>query len=239
MMSISKRVAAIIIGVLLLCIIDAAGLLAGTAYQLTFSSRYTWRGFEMNPPNKPVLQPSITYTFGESGFSANAWGSFSFENKELNELDLTLSYSFASSEHVSLAVGFIHYGWYFAEGFRFEDNTTQEVYVSAGLPKVFLSPRVSFYYDFNNGDGYYLLLGVGHSLPVSGRLSLELAASCGYNGKQWIEESGFSDLNLGASLPLKINKFTVTPFLNVTFILLDAVNPGVDNEISFGAAAAF
>jgi uncharacterized protein (TIGR02001 family) len=212
---------------------------AGTSYQLTLTSRYIWRGFDMNPPNKLAFQPSITHDFGDSGFSLNLWGSFSFENKQANEADATLSYRFKTPEKYSLSVGFTHYGWYFAKNFSFKKNTTQEAYISVGLPKMYLNPTLTFYYDFNNGDGYYALLGVGHSVKVSGEINANVSASLGYNGKQWIDKSGFSDLNLGVTVPLKIDKITVSPFLNVVFILLDAVNPGVNHETVFGVSVAF
>lgn len=235
----SKKLFAIIFSFIVCSILMVARLEAGTVFQLDFTSRYIWRGFDLNPPNKPALQPSVTYSFGDSGFSVNLWGSFSFENSEVNELDFTLSYEFKISNHVSMSLGFTHYGWYFAEPFRFEDHTTQELYVSAGFPGMFLSPVITFYYDFTNGNGFYLLLGAGYSQPLSDNLSLNLRASLGYNGGQWIESHGFSDLNFGVSLPFKIKKLTLSPFFHITFVLLEEVNPGVDNEIIFGVSLAF
>ena len=212
---------------------------AGQVYQLTFTSRYIWRGFDMNPPNKPVLQPSITFDFGKSGIALNLWGSFSFENKQVNETDLTLSYTFKTPESYSLSVGFTHYGWYFAKPFKLKNNTSQEVYISAGLPKAFLNPKVTVYYDFNNGDGTYVVLALAHSLKLSEKLVTDLSASLGYNGRQWINQSGFSDLNFGAAVPFNLDKVTISPFINITFILMDAVNPGIDNELTIGASLWF
>lgn len=214
-------------------------LTAGVEYQVDVASRYIWRGFDLNPDNKPVLQPSVTFSCGDSGFAVNLWSSFSFEAKELNEIDVTLSYDFKMPEDFSLSVGFTHYGWYFNEGFKFKNHTTQEFYVAFGLPKVPLAPNLTVYYDFGNGDGFYLLLGVGHSLPLSETINLDLSASLGYNGKQWIGESGLSDLNFNVTIPFKVGKVTISPFFNVTLILLDAVNPDVDNEIWGGVSLVF
>jgi len=145
----AKRIFLIFFCLVMLFLWPVTNLNGGVAYQLDFSSRYIWRGFDLNPQNKPVLQPSITYSFGDSGLAVNVWGSFSFENKELNELDLTLSYDFSISEKLSLSIGFIHYGWYFGEVFSFEDDTTQELFVSVGFPKILFSPNISLYYDLN------------------------------------------------------------------------------------------
>lgn len=212
---------------------------AGVDIGLDFSSRYIWRGFDLNPDNKPVLQPSITYAFGDSGFAVNVWGSFSFEDKALHETDITISYDFSRMKNVSLSVGFIHYGWYFADDFEFSDHTNQEFYATVGLPNVLFGPALTVYYDVSNGDGLYASLGIGHGLKLSGELTLELAASLGYNGGQWIDGYGFSDLNFRVSVPLKLKKISLSPFFGATFILMDEVNPGIDNEIYAGVSLAF
>lgn len=211
----------------------------GADYSLDFSSRYIWRGFDLNPNNKPVLQPSATFNLGNSGINANVWGSISFEDSELNELDFTLSYDINKFEDISLSVGFIHYGWYFADNFKFKDNTTQEVYVSAGFNKIPLNPTISLYYDFNNGDGLYATLGLNQEIKISQNHNLDLSAILGYNDGQWIEKSGFSDLSITASLPFKYNKVKISPFVSTVFILMDEVNPNVDSEILYGVSFEF
>jgi len=155
---------------------------AGVQLGLDFNSRYIWRGFDLNPNNEPVLQPSVTVTFGDTGLALNVWNSFSFIDSALHETDMTLSYDFSLNKDISVSIGFIQYGWYFTKGFSFKDNTTQEFYVTAGLANLPLKPSLSFYYDFNNGDGFYASLGVGHSLKLSGANTLELSATLGYNG---------------------------------------------------------
>lgn len=235
----SRKILLTVVISVLLCVLLPGRMDAGVDCSVDFYSRYIWRGFDLNPDNKPVVQPSITYAFGDSGFSVNLWGSFSFENSELNETDITLSYEFKNLKTISLSIGFIHYGWYFTEGFTLEDNTTQEVYVTAGLPGVPLNPTVSLYYDINNGDGLYATFGVSHGLSFAQSLTLELAATLGYNGGQWTESTGFSNLNLTASLPISLNKISIAPIVGTTFILMDEVNPGVDNEFYVGVSLAF
>jgi len=223
----------------------ASGLYArGFSYQADFFSRYTWRGWDLNPVHKPVVQPSVTYAFGDSGFAVNAWFSFSFEDKELNEIDFTASYDFKPSENFSLSAGFINYGWFFTDDFKFKDHTTQEIYIAAGLPTVFLAPEVSIYYDLNLGDGLYAQLAVGHSLEVDKKASVDLSASLGYNAGQWLPEgvdTGFSDLNFGIAVPFKAGKFTITPSATYTIVLLDAIEDltGDDNHFRFGISVSF
>lgn len=238
-MNCSKKIVFTVWSLVVICLLYVYPLEASQAYQLTFTSRYIWRGFDLNPPNKPALQPSITFNFGNSGLSLNLWGSFSFEDKHVNETDATLAYTFKTPEKYVLSVGFIHYGWYFAKPFKFKTNTTQEVYVAGGLPKAFLAPTLTVYYDFNNGDGTYMTLGLAHSLKLSENVGVDLTSCLGYTGKQWVDKSGFSNLSLNANIPIKFSKVTLTPFANVVFILMDEVNPGVNNELAFGASLSF
>lgn len=213
----------------------AANLKAEVIYQVDAASRYIWRGFDANPHKKPVIQPSIDFAFGQSGFSLNFWSSISFVSKDLNEFDLTLSYSTDLSKDVSLAAGLIHYAWYLAENFKFENDTSHEVFLSIESPTVFLHPSLSIFYDFTAGDGIYLLLEIGHSFPLFEKLGADLSASLGYNGGQWLAEEsdpGFSDLNFGLTLPFQTGPFQISAFANYTIVLLDAI--GEENHFWFG-----
>jgi uncharacterized protein (TIGR02001 family) len=240
-MSIFKRLSItiyIVMCMVMLTTIASTPVNASVEVQLDFVSRYIFRGSDLNEPNKPVLQPSLTYAFGDGGLALNVWGSFSFEDKESHETDVTLSYDFKPTENLSVSVGFIHYAWYFTKGFKFKDDTSHEVYVSVGLPMVFLNPTFSIYYDFDNGSGVYALLETSHSLTVADAFKMDLSASLGYNSKQWIEGAGLSDLNFGAAVPFKMDKVTISPYLNIHFILLDEVNED-DSEIVAGVSVIF
>ena len=94
------------------------------------------------------------------------------------------------------------------------------------------SPTLTAYYDVNLGSGLYVLLEGSHSIPLSESLGLDLHAGLGYNSKQYIDESGLSDLTIGASLPFKLGSWTIAPLVNYTFVFLDSVND--ENEFWFG-----
>lgn len=221
--------------------VAASGLYGGGgfSYQVDFNSRYIWRGWDLNPVHKPVVQPSVTYAFGDSGLAFNVWFNFSFEDKDLNEIDFTASYDFKTSENFSLSAGFINYGWWFVDDFKFKDHTSQEIYVTAGLPNVFFAPHVSVYYDFTLGDGLYADVAVSHSVKLGEKISADLSASLGYNAGQWLPEgvNGFSDLNFGIAVPFKAGKFTITPSAAYTIVLLDEIDG--DNHLWFGISVSF
>jgi hypothetical protein len=139
-----------------------------------------------------------------------------------------------------LNAGFIFYGWYFADDFSFRENTSQEVFVSFGLPKLFFRPQLSFYYDFGNGDGFYLLLEGRHLHRFSESWGMSLAASLGYNGGQWLADGadhGFSDLNLLLALHYKTGHFEISPFARYTAVLLDAI--GTENHFYVGISLIY
>jgi uncharacterized protein (TIGR02001 family) len=211
-----------------------------TSYQVDFVSRYIWRGFDLNPEKEPVFQPSLEYEFGESGLSMNLWMSFSFVNKELNETDLTLSYTQRLLEKFSLQAGLIHYAWYFTPHFQFEDDTSHEIFAGLGMPEVFFQPAVTLFYDFTNGDGIYVLMESEYSFEPMRDVETSIHASLGYNGGQWLpegEEPGFSDLNIGVSLSYALNAFRILPFANYTFVFLDAI--GKQNHFWVGISLIY
>lgn len=209
-------------------------------YQVDLVSSYIWRGWDNIPKNKPAFQPSVTYEFGDSGLSANAWFSLSFENdSSLHELDLTLEYSLDFSESISLTLGYMHYTWPLTRGFTFKEDTSNEVYVIATFPRLVFNPEISIFYDYHNGDGLYASLAMSHTLKLNEKNDAHLSATLGYNDGMWLEgeEIGFSDLNLGAAVPFKIGKVEFIPSINYTIVFLDEISE--DNHLWAGFSLVF
>jgi hypothetical protein len=227
--------------VLLVCLAGAAPPLPGAvSAQVDLVSRYVWRGFDLLPDNHPAIQPSLSLDLGQSGFSLNIWGSFALarrrEFRSSDEIDVTLSYAFKMPEGWELTAGFTQYGYGFADGFKFEDNTSQEVNATVTKPDLPLSPQFSVYYDFNLGSGLYVTLGGSHELKVDEKMSLEAGGLIGFNSRQYIDKTGFSNIDLYVKLPLTMGKLTLTPSFNVMIPLLAEVNEDVDIWFGFSAA---
>jgi hypothetical protein len=151
----------------------------------------------------------------------------SFANRELHEVDLLLTYRRTLGNSLDLSAGLIHYGWYFTPNFRFEDDTSHEVFVGAGLSRLPFYPHLTLYYDFANGDGLYLLLESEMSMPLLTWLDTVFYASLGYNGGQWLSEGadpGFSDLNLRISAPFTLGPLRINPFAQYTHVLMEAIS---------------
>ena len=223
------------------CLASTILPLPGTvAIQADLVSRYIWRGFVLLPDNHAAIQPSLSIDLGESGFSLNVWSSFALAQRGVfkysDEIDVTLSYAFKMPEGWELTAGFTNYGYWFADDFKFKDNTSQEVCATIAKTDLPLSPTLSVYYDFNLGSGLYVTLGGSHELKINEKVSLEVGGLIGFNSKQYIDKTGFSDIDLYAKLPLTVGKLTLAPSLNVMIPLLDEVNE--DTEIWFGFSAA-
>jgi hypothetical protein len=190
-------------------------------------SKYVWRGFELSQDSM-VLQPSMT--IGYKGFSANLWGSLDTDSSTENtnswtETDMTLAYDWSMGT-VDLSGGYIYYG--------LEGNDSQEIYLSAALNTV-LTPTLSIYRDYDSFPGWYITLGVSHSVPIKDNIALDLGAQIGYlsaddastygeviNGAQSTTEaySDFHDGLLTASVTFPLNDYiSVTPEINYSFPL--------------------
>ena len=234
-----KNILAFILGMAMVLWISP-DLMGYFQYRVDFTSRYIWRGFDLNPNKQPALQPSLEYGCGDCGFTFSLWSSFSFSDRNANEIDLAFTYDFRLRGNLSLNAGFIHYGWSFVDNFSFREDTTQELFISAALPKLCFHPRLTVFYDFGNGDGFYILLEGSYAHRFSGSVKGVLSGSLGYNGGQWLAEGsdpGFSDANLGADLIFRLGRFTVSPFLRLTRVLLEAI--GRQTHFWFGLSISY
>jgi hypothetical protein len=226
---------------LLACLTGATLALPGAVSgQVDLVSRYIWRGFDLLPENHAAIQPCLAVDLGKGGFNLSVWSSFALakwdEYKGANEIDLILAYTFKTPEKWEVTAGFTHYGYWFAEDFTFKGNTSQEIFASIARTDLPLSPQLSVYYDFNLGSGLYVTLGGSQELKVSEKVVVEMGGLIGFNSRQYIDKTGFSDINLYAKVPLTVGKLTLTPSLNMMIPLLDEVNE--DTEIWFGFSAA-
>jgi hypothetical protein len=208
--------------------------------QVDLVSRYIWRGFDLLPDNHAAIQPSLTFELGKGGFSLNIWSSFALAHREVfkysDEIDVTISYAFKMPEGWELNAGFINYCYWFANNFKFKGNTSQEVYATAAMTDLPLSPSLSVYYDFNLGSGLYVTLGGSHELKVNEKIGIEAGGLIGFNNRQYIDKTGFSDIDLYAKLRLTLGRLTLTPSFSVMIPLLEEVNE--DTEFWFGFSAA-
>lgn len=189
-------------------------------------SNYVWRGQKLSDDHG-VVQPWVDFSLG--GFGANYWANYDLENSEHTETDLTLSYS-TEMDRLGVTVGYINYALDGA-------SDTQEVFVEAGYDTV-LSPTVAVYYDFDEGEGAFAVLSVGHSVDLAGGAALNLAASASVNFGNLVmgvDSSGDEFTNLyngevSVSVSVPFGEYvTVEPKVAWSFPLSDEAEAAIES----------
>ena len=198
-------------------------------------SGYVWRGGILGSDEALVLQPSLTFGLGESGFSLNIWGSGFVMDRSApkaldaaDELDFTLGYDTSVGEDgkVGLSIGFIEYRFPSADA---SSNHSEEIYGGLSFDHQ-LAPSITVYYDFGLMDDYYVTAGIGPEFPLGDSDTapvLGLGASVGISGDKYGDSAGFNDVTLTASLGFARGNVSFAPFIGFSYAD-DGVN--VDNS---------
>jgi hypothetical protein len=196
-------------------------------------SNYVWRGQKLS--NTWVVQPSVGISYGS--FGANLWGNYDSDAKidegsghgEFTETDITLNYTH-TMDKLTLTAGYIYYALNNA-------NDTQEVYLSAGYD-ILLKPTLTVYYDFDEGQGAFLVASIGHTVGLTKEINLNLGASASYNinnkvmgfDKHGNDFSNFYNAELSSSLNIPVWKaVTVTPKVAYSFPLSNDAKNAIKN----------
>ena len=196
-------------------------------------SQYVWRGYGLSD-SSVVVQPSMSVSY--KGFGVNFWGNIDTDSivtgtKDWNETDMTVSYDGAFGK-IGYGVGWIYYN---VDGI----DETQELYLSISGDTL-LAPTLTFYNDIDSYPGYYVTLGISHSLPLGEGTALDLGAQVGYMNDDEADYSEFHDGLISASMTFAVNDYvSVTPELYYAFALTSEsetriIDPGfsVDGEES-------
>ncbi len=217
-----KRMRVILTAVFIVCI-SVTGVYAEEIKKSGYASvdvmsNYVWRGQKLS--NSWVLQPSVGINYG--AFGANIWSNYDSDRKEatsgdesghgkITETDITMTYTH-SIDKLTLTGGYIYYA---LEG----ANDTQEFFVSASYD-MFMNPSLSVYYDYDEGNGAFIVAGIGHTFPVAENIGIKLGATASYNirnkvmgfdgnGKRF---SNFYNAELSASVSVPVYKnVSITP----------------------------
>jgi hypothetical protein len=215
-----------------------------------FFSKYVWRG--QNVVDDWVLQPSAS--LGYKGFTASVWANLDLtgdvvDDGGFSEVDYSLDYSntFPDQETIGYSVGIIYYDF---------PNTpweaTSEVYggLTAAVP---LSPTIRAYYDFDEIDGTYVQLSVGHTIEKVTQwrkdcyCDAQVGASLGYGNSGYndgyfgVDDGALNDLTLTAGLPVCLGKWTIRPSIAYSTMIDDDIRAATAKSDNFwaGVGAAY
>lgn len=205
-----------------------------TSVDVSFVSKYIWRGY--NLVDDWTVQPSVDFSFGDTGAFINFWYSKAFDNdyKGADELDITVGKSTTFNEVFTLDFGLIGYIYPELES----ADSTAEVYVGMSYDWI-ITPSATWYYDFDDYKGSYLLLGLSYSYEVMENLTLDPSASVGFNiGKTGLD-NGVNDvvLSLGATYTMDAFYFTLAG--SYIFNQEDLVNVDDEGVFSISVGASF
>jgi hypothetical protein len=166
---------------------------------VTVVSAFVWRGWVV--ADGVCVQPSVWVEAG--ALTLTSWANLlpRTEGDVFREHDLTLDYT-RSVGRLELSAGYINY--FFAS--NDVGRWSNEFYVGAAVPGP-LNPSVRVYQDVHQGSGTYVNVGVRHEVATGVKgLSLTPSATLGYNNGQWVEGSGWSDLNVGVLIALPLGR---------------------------------
>lgn len=207
-----------------------------------FFSKYIWRG--QNVVDDWVMQPSASV--GYKGFTGSIWGNVDMTGEvvgdwEFNEIDYAVDYSAAipGQEMLGFSVGLIYYD--------FPNTTfdaTSEVYggLSADL---FLSPAVTWFYDFDEADGSYIQFSLGHTIEKvaswgeESYCDVEFGASVayatdGYNDFYFgVDDGALNDLTLSVGMPFNLGSLTIKPSIAYSMMIDDDIRAATDKSDNF------
>jgi len=207
-----------------------------------FFSKYVWRG--QNVVDDWVMQPSAS--IGYKGFTGSIWANSDItgdvvDDWEINEVDYAIDYSnkIPGQETFGFSAGFIYYDF---PNTAFEATT--EFY--AGLSaEVFLSPAVKWFYDFDEAEGSYIQLSVGHTMEKvaswgeTTSCDLVLGASVGYATDGYddyyfgVDDSALNDVTLSAGVPFSFGSLTIKPSIAYSMMIDDDVRTATGKSDNF------
>ncbi|MFQ5354180.1 MAG: hypothetical protein ACE5DR_04470, partial [Thermodesulfobacteriota bacterium] len=141
---------------------------SGTA-GLDVMTNYVWRGQQLSDDHG-VLQPYLEASY--NGVTVNFWANEDLQNTQHTETDFTLSYS-REIQKLAVDAGYIYYA---LDGF----DDTQEFYLTLAVD-VIGSPSITYYGDFDEGRGGFLVVSIGHSLALPKGMTLSGGFSASVN----------------------------------------------------------
>lgn len=218
----------------------AAQLTPEVSAEAAVLNKYLWRGGVMT--DGWVVQPSVTLGLG--GFEISAWGNLDLDDvndhqNNFSEIDYTAAYTVGVAL-VDLSAGALHYAFP-----QHDCEATTELFVS-GSVGVLASPSLGIYRDIDEGDGTYVLFGVGHALPI-GTTALDLAASLGWGDEKHnaynygAPTAGPADAGLMLSMDIAVTPLlTLRPTLGYTTLLTTELRDAAaePDNILFGVVLA-
>jgi len=203
--------------------------------------KYLWRGIDLSDSTEVTQGAAEIST---SGFTLGLWGNAQLEDDgaydggEINEVDVTLDYSFDVNELLSVNVGNITY-------ILKDLEDTNEAYLGATV-NTLLSPTLTAYWDWDEAEenGLFYTAAISHTFEPCQHAAINVGALISYNDQSDYsiyyydavadEDKSYSDWHnyeLSASADIKITEqLTITPSLLYSTPISDEAKHAIDSE---------
>ncbi|MHC4394089.1 MAG: TorF family putative porin [Planctomycetota bacterium] len=239
----------------------------GATYDITFVSRYIWRGQDRYAPNVTGIQQNLDIDFYGTGLGVNIFSSRAntagFEN--LEELDITLYYcntAFEGAATMDYTLGWVHYNY--PDEPRGGNPAVpgsgdmQEFFATLSWPELCDFGIVPSYtaivmWPATSGSnaavnrGWYHVVGLGYDLNVPGMLpetaeqALNLSFELWYNDGAYGADNDWSHAVFGVSTDFEITEnLSFTPGLYYQITMNNLVNTDKDETwVTLGMSYTF
>jgi len=198
-------------------------------------SNYIWRG--KNLSDGFVLQPGLDLIDGQYGF--NALGNYDITDVRFNKYLFTLNYMF-KTDGAGLNIGLIYY--YFPIP---NHHDTMEAYISTSV-KFIIDITLTFYYDYLEGTGGFLISDFSYSLPIGSMAKLRLASEFNMDMSNSLLGRGtknqyifnFYNGELMASFIIRAaDNFVIEPLVAYSYPLTADAELNIKDEFFYGIRA--
>lgn len=230
---------------------EIAGQPVDVTFDLTYASKYIWRGLALFGPNG-ALQPSVDLAL-ENGLSFNVWASYPIGGgyEDSVEYDYTVAYSNTANADcpwkTDYTVGWRYYDFIDAPS---KDADQQEVFIEMAFPDLMdngIVPHLAYYYMWNavegssatsanapfDGTGSIIAAGFSYdfTLDQAPELPLSFTWDVVYNDTMAYTDSGVTHMLYGLSTEMQcpMTGATITPALYWQDSMEDQVN--TDDEL--------
>jgi len=231
----------------------------GVTMDVTYVSRYIWRGFDLYGNNHSGFQPSVDIDLWGSGFGVKVWNSMSngggsYVNGE--EIDYTVYYASSILEgdamQTNYTLGWMYYSY--PDMPRSGGPDAMEAFAALSWPNICpmgIVPSYTYIHmwqadggnksGFRKAGGPIHVFGLGYGLDVDGQ-TLDLSAAAVYNDGTGaaVVDSDWSHLVWGVStkFPMAEN-LTFTPGFYYQTSMDDTVNTSDEYWTSLSLTYAF
>lgn len=185
-----------------------------------FSNKYLFWG--LNFWDKPVWQPMFNLNINY--LTLNLFGNMEIGSRDVNEADAFVDFTYPINKiNTSLGAGYYNFK---INGKWVKDR---ELYTKIGM-NIPLNPSIVFHRLFGLGKGSYTEASLSEDVEIN-NLVANLSGKLGYDTSKYREGRGFSHVEAGIKVPIKLTeKMSIIPNINFS----KALARDLENEIYGG-----